>query len=201
MSETFLDAVNDMCDLVATSRFDSVVGVNDDAAFNVLAMGNAAGQEIARRADWQDMLQTSSIASSPHNLPSDFQRVAAGGAIRTSAGAPVRPVTDAGHWSVILTVPSTTAWFFLKGGQVLFSPSSAAVSATMDYYSTKWVQGSSSTLSAIDADDNTFLFPYRLMVKNLVWRWRRRNGLAYDDQLAEFEADLAQEIAANGGVM
>ena len=196
---TFITAANEVSDLVAISRFSSLVGVNDDAAFNMIAIGNAAGAEIARRADWRALLQTAAVAGSPHALPGDFQRLAAAGAVRLASGAPIRPVSDAGHWAVVSAGPSASPWFFLRGGQVLISPASAAVGASFDYYSTNWVLSGAATRADIDADDNTFLFPERLLVKNMVWRWRRRNGLAFDDHLAEFEADLAQEIAADGG--
>lgn len=200
-SMTFLAAANEVCDVVSLDRFASLVGVNDEAAFNMLAIANEAGQEIARRADWQGMLLTAAIASSPATLPSDFQRVASGGAVRASDGSPIRPVNDAGQWAVVLTVPSTTQFFFIKGNQILFSPSSAAVGATLDYFSRNWAMNATIRLESFDADDNTVLFPERLLVKNMIWRWKRQKGLAYDDNLAEFEADLAQEIAADGGMM
>ncbi len=198
---TLLTAVNEACDVVALDRFTGVVGVNDDAALTMLALANEAGQEIARRADWQATLSTANIASSPSTLPTDFQRVASAGAVRASDGSPVRPVTDAGQWGVILTVPSTTKFFFIKAGQILFSPSSAAVSAKMDYFSRNWALAGSTPIESFTADDNTVRFPERLLVKNLIWRWKRQKGLVYDDNLAEFEADLAQEISADGGVM
>lgn len=49
------------------------------------------------------------------------------------------------------------------------------------------------------ADDDTTLFPERLLVKGVIWRWKRQKGLPYEDNLAEFEADLVQEINADRG--
>lgn len=198
---TLLSAANEVCDVVSLDRFASLVGVNDEAAYNMLAIANEAGQEIARRADWQALLATQSVVSSPLTLPTDFQRVASAGAVRASDGSPIRPVTDAGQWAVVLQVPSTTAFYFIKAGQVLFSPASAAVGASVDYFSRKWALASSTPIEAFTADDNTVRFPERLLIKNMIWRWKRQKGLAYDDSLAEFEADMAQEIAADGGVM
>jgi hypothetical protein len=198
---TLLSAANEVCDIVSLDRFASLVGVHDEAAYNMLAIANEAGQEIARRADWQAMLRTAAIAASPANLPADFQRVASAGAVRAADGSPIRPVIDAGQWALIQTVASTTAFYFIRGNQIRFSPASAAAGAIVDYFSRNWALNVATPIEAFNADDNTTIFPERLLAKNMIWRWKRQKGLAYDDNLAEFEADLAQEIAADGGVM
>lgn len=198
---TLLSAANEVCDIVSLDRFASLVGVHDEAAYNMLAIANEAGQEIARRADWQAMLQTANIVSSPSSLPVDFQRVASAGAVRAADGSPIRPVIDAGQWAMIQTTSSSMGFYFVRGNQIWFSPASAAVGAVFDYFSRNWAMNASTPIEVLNADDNTTIFPERLLVKNMIWRWKRQKGLAYDDNLAEFEADLAQEIAADGGVM
>lgn len=198
---TLLTAANEVCDVVALDRFASIVGVNDEAAYTMFAIANEAGQEIARRADWQNMLLSTAVVSSPANLPTDFQRVASSGAVRAANGSSVRPVTDAGQWGVVLMVPSSTQYFFVRGNQILFSPAAVAAGATVDYFSRSWAMNGATRIESFNADDNTVLFPERLLIKNMIWRWKRQKGLAYDDNLAEFEADLAQEITADGGVM
>ncbi|MQX58538.1 hypothetical protein GHK61_19435, partial [Sinorhizobium meliloti] len=109
-------------------------------------------------------------------------------------------VTNSGQWAVIVGIPSAQPYFFVKGGQVLISPASAAAGAVIDYVSKNWVMhdpdGPQATFSA---DDDTTLFPERLLVKGIIWRWKRQKGLSYEDNLAEFEADLAQEINADRG--
>lgn len=198
---TLLTSANEVCDVVSLDRFTGLIGGNDEAQYTMLAIANEAGQEIARRADWQKMLAAAAIVSSPSTLPINFQRVASAGAVRAADGSSFRPVSNAGLWSVVSTVPSTTKYFFIKGNQILFSPASAAVGATVDYFSRNWAMNASTSLEQFDADDNTTIFPERLLVKNMIWRWKRQKGLAYEDQLAEFEADLGQEIEADGGVM
>uniref|UniRef100_UPI0005B4F2DA phage adaptor protein n=1 Tax=Rhizobium fredii TaxID=380 RepID=UPI0005B4F2DA len=163
-------------------------------------LAQEAGDEIARRADWQKTLKSLTVTASPENFPSNFQRLTPGGAVRKSDGTFIRPVTNSGQWAVIVGVPSTTPYFFMKGGQFLFSPTSAAVSAVIDYVSKNWVLNDPAGEQAIfSADDDTTLFPERLLVKGIVWRWKRQKGLAFEDNLAEFEADLAQEINADRG--
>ncbi|MDX0651744.1 hypothetical protein GOD34_13250 [Sinorhizobium medicae] len=197
---TLLSAINQACDVVALSQFENVYGSSEPNAQTMVALAQEAGDEIARRVDWQKLLKSLTVTSSPENFPSNFQRLVPGGAVRTSAGVFVRPVSNSGQWAVIVGVPSTTAYFFMKGGQFLFSPASAAVSAVIDYVSKNWIlndpAGEASTWAA---DDDTTLFPERLLVKGIIWRWKRQKGLAFEDNLAEFEADLEQEINADRG--
>ncbi|MCA1403699.1 hypothetical protein I6F26_03665 [Ensifer sp. IC3342] len=197
---TLLSAINEVCDVVSLDQFESVYGSSDPNAQTMLALAQEAGDEIARRADWQRMLAQHTATASPENLPSDFQRMTPGGSVRKSDGTFVRSVTNSGQWAVIVGIPSTTAYFFIKGAQILFSPASAAVGAVIDYLSKNWVLtdpgGPQATLTA---DDDTTLFPERLLVKNIIWRWKRQKGLPFEDNLAEFEADLEQEINADRG--
>ncbi|WP_085032308.1 hypothetical protein [Ensifer aridi] len=196
---TLLSAINEVCDVVSLDRFSSVYGSNDPNAQTMVALAQEAGDEIARRADWQKTLKSHTAATSPENFPGDFQRLTPGGAVRRSDGTFIRPVTNSGQWAVIVGVPSTTAYFFMKGGQFLFSPTAAAVSAVIDYVSKNWILNGSTERATFSADDDTTLFPERLLVKGILWRWKRQKGLPYEDNLAEFEADLVQEINADRG--
>jgi hypothetical protein len=197
---TLLSAVNRVCDIVSLSPFDSVYGSDEPNAQTMVAMAQEVGDEIARRADWQKLLKAHTAAASPVTLPDDFQRLTPGGPVRTAAGVFVRPVTNSGQWAVIARISAAQPYFFIRGGQALFSPASAAASAVIDYVSKNWIlHDPDGPQDAFSADDDTTLFPERLLVKGIVWRWKRQKGLAYEDNLAEFEADLAQEINADRG--
>ncbi|QRY69174.1 hypothetical protein JVX98_13215 [Ensifer sp. PDNC004] len=197
---TLLSSINEVCDVVSLDRFTSVYGSANPNAQTMVALALEAGDEIARRGDWQKMLKTATAVSSPMTIPTDYERMTPGGAVRTSAGDFVRPITNSSQWAVIVGIPSTQPYFFIKAGQVLFSPASAGAGAIVDYVSKNWilknVGGEASTWSA---DDDTTLFAERLLVKGILWRWKRQKGLPFDDNLAEFEADLVQELNADRG--
>lgn len=197
---TLLSAINEVCDIVSLSRFDTVYGSADPNAQTMVELAQEAGDEIARRVDWQQTLKQHICAASPENFPSDYQRLTPGGGIRTSTGDFARPVNNSGQWSVISVVPSTQPYYFIKANQFLFSPADAAESAVIDYVSKNWILNDPSGEAATwAADDDITLFPERLLVKGVVWRWKRQKGLPFEDNLAEFEADLTQEINADRG--
>ncbi|WP_026621290.1 hypothetical protein M728_001858 [Ensifer sp. WSM1721] len=197
---TLLTIINEVCDIVSLDRFDSVYGTNDPNAQTMVALAEEAGAEIARRADWKQMLKAHVVSASPEILPADYQRLAPGGAVRAVDGRFFRAVTNGAQWAVIVGVASAESYCRLSGREMFFSPATAAAGATIDYVSKNWVLGDPyEERDTFRADDDTTLFPERLLVKGLIWRWKRQKGLPFEDNLAEFEADLLQEINADRG--
>lgn len=197
---TLLTVINAVCDIVSLDRFDSVYGTNDPNAQTMVALAQEAGGEIARRGDWRRMLKTIAISGTPELLPSDYQRLAPGGAVRMANGRCFRLVTNDAQWAVIATVASTEPYCHLRGKEMLLSPAASAGGAAIDYFSKNWVLGDPyEERDVFRADDDATLFPEHLLAKGLIWRWKRQKGLPFEDNLAEFEADLLQEINADRG--
>lgn len=196
---TILQAINNI--ETGLDTFTSVYGTNDPNAQTMLDLAREAGEEISRRCDWRDMLKYYVAVLSPTQLPVDFQRLTPGGSVRTQAGEFVRPVANSGQWDIVVLVPSAQPYYFLINSSMYFSPTAAGVNATISYVSVNWIKADDgSEVSDWTSDDDSVLFPQRLLEKGILWRWRRKEGLDYADQLAEFEADLAAEIKANRGV-
>lgn len=189
---TVLSAINEVCDVVSLDRFVSVYGSNDPSAQTMLELARLAGQEIAERFAWKALQRSDVTSSSPFPFPSDYDRLIEGGAVFTALGDFARPVKNPSQWAVVLQVPSAQAYYYLSTSGLSFSPASAAVGAVLTYVSKYWIAGNDSVAKADwTADDDAPVFPERLLVLNLIWRWKRQKGLNYDDPLAEFEAALA----------
>lgn len=188
-----IDIVNAVCDEVKLDQFDSVYGANDENAKTMLTLAWEGGSEIARRVDWRDLVTTYPLVSAPAAYPQDFERVIQGGAVMTAAGDFVRPVTSRGQWRFLKANPSAQPFYFLSETGIDFAPVTAAIGASMLYLSKAWVLADGGSREQVfQGDDDQTIFPSELLLKNLIWRWRRHKGLDYSDQLAEFEADLAQ---------
>ncbi|WP_429807294.1 hypothetical protein [Ensifer sp. B1-9] len=197
---TLLSAINEVCDIVSLDRFDSIYGSNDPNAQTMVALAQEAGEEIARRGDWRHLLKQHVAILSPLTLPADCQRLTPGGAVRTASGGFFRPITNSSQWAVATSTASAQPYFCLRDNQMLFSPASAGVGAVIDYVSKNWVLGDPfEERDTLQADDDRTLFPERLLGKGILWRWKRQKGLPFDDSLAEFEADLLQELNADRG--
>lgn len=194
---TIKDVINNACDILALDRFDTVYG--NERTRDLMQMAKAGGDEIARRVDWSKMLKTATLPSSPAPIPSDFQRLVPGGGINTAAGEPIRPVTNSAQWAVLQRVNTAQPYFFEGGSQFTFQPTAAGIGSSILYVSKNWIKSGTTEKDTFGSDADTILFPERLLEKSVIWRWKRQQGLVYDDNLAEFEADLVQEIKADRG--
>ncbi len=196
---TVLSAINAVCDVVSLDQFDTVVGNTDPNAQTMLEMAQEAGEELARRGDWTRMAKTATVTNNPFPLPEDFQRLAEGGAVQLQTGDFARQIANESVWRVVQSTASPVPFFYLTGGKVLFSPASSWPSAFFFYLSKNWLKDGANERAVITKDDNVMQFPDRLLTKGIIWRWRRQKGLSFDDQMTEFEADFALELAADRG--
>lgn len=194
---TIKTVINSVCDIINIDRFETVVG--NEKAQALLRMAKAGGDEISRRVDWSKMLKSTTFAVSPGPIPTDFQRLVPGGGIITASGEPVRPVTNGPQWATLVRVNTQQPYFFEGNGRFLFQPEAIGVGASLLYVSKNWIKSGSTEQESFSTDDDQILFPERLLEKNIIWRWKRQQGLVFDDNLAEFEADLVQEIKADRG--
>jgi hypothetical protein len=199
---SLLTATNEVADLVSLDRFTAVAGSGGDDARAMLTIAQQAGEEIAHRVDWNKLLKTATIATTPYTLPENYHRPVPGSMIITALGQLARPVTNSGQWAVLEQVGSTQPYYYRSAGTITIVPTSAGVNARLNYVSGHFVAQSNGTdfRASFAADDDTTLFNEDLLVKNMVWRWKRQKGLDYADDLAEFEAMLKAEINADRGI-
>jgi hypothetical protein len=165
----------------------------DDQEF--LTFANEVGKDIARRGDWGALYTSATLTgtgtAAAIDLPTDVQNLIDGGAVTTSGGAFVRPLTRA-EWTMP-SVQGTPRYFLKVDDAVLLYPYlAAAATVTVRYQSTKWVTGGAADAAAFTSDSETTRFPEILLEKGLHAYWRRQKGMPYQDQEAEFEATLAQ---------
>lgn len=197
---SIIDVINSVCDVVNLDQFGSVYGSGDPQAASMLEMAKIGGEEIAGRFDWKCLEKVSPIEQIPSPLPEDYDRMIDGGAVMSAIGDFYRPVKNPSQWTVIKRVGSVTPFFYLNGQRIEFSPAADAVGGTLTYITKNWIIGSDGKgKTDWSSDDDKVAFPEDLMVLDLIWRWKRQKGLAYDDPLAEFEAALGAATEEDRG--
>lgn len=181
-----------------------VVTNTDTVVSQTLLFVIRAGEEIARRADWRNLEGSASFTTgSTLALPAGFHRLAQGGAVRLlSSVEPVRGSLSIDEWRALASAGPTSRLFFrLTGAGIILSrPLTGAEGVAVDYLTDQWVRDGTTAQSTITADSNTFVFPERLIELNALARWKRQKGLAYKDEQDEFEAEIANEYAADRGI-
>ena len=202
---TLLSMAERFADIVSLERPTVLVGNSEPTEREIVAIATQAGEELMRRGEWSRLYKEATIAASQTtvSLPDDFHRLIAGGAIMQGSTSTqyFRGATSADQWRRLKKTTSTQPYFFIRNGIFEFFPDSTTDGATAAYISKEWIDlaaGGEGTEWASDTD--TALFSEPLMIKCMVWRWRRNKGLEYSDQLAEFEADLVTELKADKGL-
>lgn len=163
--------------------------------------------ELLDRVDWPGPIgkQTTITGDGTvdYTLPSDFRRLArdplAVYETTTTRRAAVPVATD-GEWTHLNQIGTAGAqrYYRIRGYDGafeidLFKAPSSSVSVTVSYVSNLWMASSGGTAGSAWTDEaDVLLFPRRLIETGVVWRFRKRKGLVYDDVMAEYEALLAR---------
>ncbi|WP_181577824.1 hypothetical protein [Candidatus Liberibacter asiaticus] len=192
-----LAILNTVCDLVGLSRFETVYQNQDESTVLLVSFLQQAGEEICLKVDWPQLLQEIKIDHWPFHLPQDYYRPLLGGAMVMLDLSLARLVINAVDWGIVKRI-SHTPWYWIDGRMIHLSINSPA---TFRYFSKNWIIDSNKEAKHhITADDDSTLLPTYLLIKDIIWRWRRAQGLSFDDCLREFDlALIAEKILWLGG--
>ena len=159
--------------------------------------------DLQERIDWPSPIAaTVTIAGTGaeiYALPADFKRLQRGrGAVFDVAlNRDAIPVSSDADWREIKDDGAGADRFFRLSGYdgafsiSLYAPPTTAV--VVHYVSKKWMASAAGTIgSEFTADGDVILFPRRLVEAGIVWRWRERKGLPFQDKHSEYEALIAR---------
>ncbi len=215
---TLLTLIEQTCDEVGFAKPTSIIGSSDDTAIQMLALANASGKQIAKRGKglggWS-VLQTehtfnTADGTAEYALPSDYDFLIDD------------TLWDRANFWKLKGPLSPQQWQQYKSGIVATGPrrrlrirpaSASNVKAiyidptpgevaemVFEYVSLNWCQSSGGTgAKAWAADTDTGILDEYLLQLDLKWRFLRAKGRSYSDEKQEFEQELAQALARDGG--
>lgn len=178
---------------------------DDPDAIKMVRFINATGTELARRVDWSALNERHDIVGtgSPtvHALADDHDRLAQGLCVTGSGGA-VRGSITADEWFSLVPSEGVPRYFRSTATDIRFYPYPAvAEGVTVSYQSRNWAQSASGAgKSVLETDDDQPKLPCALFVRGAIWRWMRHVGRDFNDQMGEYEAQLADYAKAEGGI-
>jgi len=203
---TILTAIQEACLALALSK--PLTALDDDpTAMRLLGFAHEAGDDIAKRGDWRRMLETTSAAAGPIALPADFERLVPGGAVNIilPSPSPVRGPLSSDQMAAISSgrFGATAACYYtMRGSTIVLSRALSGETVSVDWVRRQWITDDTGTVYRLRAaaDADVLLFPDRLLTKGVIWRFKRETGLQYQDEMAEWEADLAMHLRQDRGV-
>jgi hypothetical protein len=200
---TFQTFTDQFTDLVNLPRFSNIGTDTTDTGYEVKEIAQQSGEEIMRRVDWPNLVfQGSALVSADSlSLPPEFHRLIDGGAVTIGGTTQFVRLAPGDMHQYLKNSASAQPYYFMEPGVIFFVPPAPVGGINIQYVSRFWVKalGATPTDTLTDGAD-TIEFPETLMVKCMLYRWRRQNGVEYGDHLAEFEADLLTEANAARGI-
>lgn len=137
-----------------------------------------------------------------YDLPIDFLRLHRdkSAVYEPSYRRVLLPITSEGTWRHLQAVGSTGAdrYFKISGydenWQISFyAHPSANNTITVSHNTKNWMANSTGTVGYQFTDPgDVLLLPRRLVESGVVYRWRERKGLPYQDKYLEYEAQMAR---------
>ena len=169
--------------------------------------------DILDRADLPSPIGKQTVitgdGSETYDLPSDFRRLKAGPLAvyeTTTGGKRCLPVHSDGEWTKLKDDASAGVdrFYRLSGYEgahsiSLYRAPTAGISITVSYVANLWMAASGTVGNAFTDSEDVLILPRRLVEAGIVWRFRQRNGLPYDDKRMAYEAQLERlKNDANG---
>lgn len=163
--------------------------------------------ELQERIDWPDPIaQDTTITGTgaeTYSLPSDFKRLTRDPYTvyeTTTTRRAAIPITTNGQWTHLEQIGSAggSRYYRLSGNEEdgvsmsFFESPATGASIIVSYISKNWLKSSGTAGSTWTTVNDTLLLPKRLVKMGVVWRFRRRKGLPFQDRLNEYEAVLAR---------
>lgn len=161
------------------------ISSTDPQVAEIVDLINETGKDLALRGEWQRMLASAPVGA----LPADFGKPAI---VVTSTGQ-ARRITDPGHWAFLTAFPPAQPYYRIAEGSVQVVP---AGSATLSYWSSYWTDAGQS----VTADGDEVYLPLVPMISGALYRWLRKKGMPFDDQMAQHEAEVAAAQKADRGL-
>jgi hypothetical protein len=183
----------------------STVTGNNDGAVKLARFINDTGIEMARRVDWSSLRKTMNITglgtALAYALDADFDRLPDG--LSVIAGvSPIRGSVTADEWFFLEPTQGQPRYFYLNSGSLQFYPYPRTTDTVrVQYQSRNWVvKANTDEADKLEADDDDTPLPTDALAAGAIWRWRRHVGKDYSDEMAEYEAILADRAQFDGGV-
>lgn len=194
---SLLTICNNLAQNVGLETTDQVITSPRREWAEAVAMANAAADELARRVDFGALNVAATLTGDGtdklHDLGAAALRLIPGIAVTFGANT-VRPLTQA-EWASLVPVVGSPRYFLLEGEKLRLWPYLAnSATAVARYQNAFWCSNGG---RAWGADTDTSLIDEALLLKGLIVRWRRQQGMPYEDYEAEYEADLADIARAD----
>lgn len=205
---TVLTAIQNACAIIPLDKPDGVFAGQGREHFELQVLANTAADHIAKDYEWEKLKSIATIAgdgsTEDFDFPPDYDRMLKKAELRTTQHiTALTHITSSDQWldMAIRQFNQVAGAWTIYGGQVHIKPAPANGEEVKYFYmSSKWALDQASTAkAAFTADNDAFRLSEKLLELCMIWRWRANKGLAYAEDLANYEDAKEKLITADKG--
>lgn len=207
MARTVLQVAQDAAAKLGIKKPGALVSSTERTAVELAAIANEIADRIVREHDWRQLTAletyTGDDTTTGFALPTDYLRMPKDGQVwSTRWERPLVHVTldewlqlDVREYDLI------TGTYIMLNDEMQFRPALATGEQAKWYYirSTPVKAADGSLKERFTADTDTYVLGDRLLELHVIWEWRHRKGLPYEEDMRTAELALAQEISRDKG--
>jgi hypothetical protein len=205
---TVLAAIQNACAVIPLNRPDGVFAGQEREHFELQVLANTAAEHIAGDCEWQRLKQVATILGDGETedfaFPSDYARMLKKTELRTTRQVcALNHIVSSDQWLdiVLRQFNQPAGAWTIYDDRIHIRPAPVNGEEIRYFYmSSKWAMDKNgSERTAFTADDDTFCLSEKLLELAMIWRWRSNKGLAYAEDLANYEQAKEKLIAADKG--
>lgn len=177
-------------------------------AVELAALVNESAQAIFKAHDWRGLIllntQAGDGSATAFDMPADYDRMPVKSSVfLTSTQRPMSKIDDLDVWleRTLSGISGVGGEWTLLGSQINIRPAMASTDSARFYYLSNLIVTAEddTTKSEFTLDTDSFRLPERLLMLDLVWRWRQRKGLDYAEDMQNFEIAKAEAVNRDKG--
>lgn len=218
---TLLSLIQDVCDDLGVDRPSQVIGNTSQEVRQLLQIAQREGRDLASRFAWQKMVKINTFtltAAEDQGLlnstvvsTGDFDYMINDTFWDRTTSLPILGPVSEKDWQTLKAFPVTGPYlqYRIYNGRLYINPTPSADSAAFEYKSTHWCESSGGTgQTKWTADTDVGRLDERIMTFGVIWRWKARKGLEYQEDFIAYERMVkdamgrdksARTLSASGG--
>lgn len=204
-----LTVVQEVCLRIGIPRPNAAVSSADPQVQQILAIANEAGQSLASRCAWTDLVREATFTTVNSESQGKLSTLAPGVKYilndtiqdrdELTTYGPLSPQEWQHRKSQNFSGPFYG--YRIRSGELLVDPAPPAGHIwAFEYVSKNWVCDveETTTREAYQADDDWACIDEGLVLLGTIWRWLKRKGFEYGEDFNEYERQVADAMARDG---
>jgi hypothetical protein len=206
---SLLTVCQDVCKVIALDVPATIINNEDREIVELLALAQEMADRIASGHEWQKFSTVCELEGDgdqeDFDLPENYDRMLVDDDVWSSTlSTTLTPIKSLNQW---LGMEVTAFDFVLNswiifGGQMHIKPALATGATAKYFYQSNEIiseEDGFTYKAEFEADTDSFRLKERVLKLGMIWQWRANKGLAYAEDMANYEAALAREVMRDRG--